>query len=321
MKNQNIGGFFELEIPKSNKHSFHPEAHALTSGRSCFNLILTTIRPVSIYIPYYICDAALTPLTNTEINIKYYELDESLLPRDLPALQDHEYFLYVNYFGIMNNVIDKLYYIYGKHLIIDNTQAFFERKYKDCWSFNSARKFFGVPDGAYLYGDESVNVDLTINDNPQYNHLIERLIGSQTSYHSYLESEKKVTHEIQAMSPLTDKLLSTINYNDVIDRRVANYKYYANELRNLNTLTIEKKGNSVPFCYPLLIKQSLPREDLAKRGIYLPTYWKEVANKNLNPDAVEIKMSQALLPLPIDHRYTDQDCQRVIDNIHQLIKE
>ena len=38
------------------------------------------------------------------------------------------------------------------NVIIDNAQAFYSKHQDRAYSFNSARKFFGVPDGAYLFG-------------------------------------------------------------------------------------------------------------------------------------------------------------------------
>ena len=62
-----------------------------------------------------------------------------------------------------------------KQLIVDNTQAFcFSDRGVD--TFYSARKFFGVPDGAYLYTDKFLNVELEQDVSCQRcEHLLRRI--------------------------------------------------------------------------------------------------------------------------------------------------
>ena len=59
------------------------------------------------------------------------------------------YIVYPNYFGICDKNIDKLIKIYPK-LIIDNAHAFYSKP-RGFASFNSAKKFLPVKDGAYLW--------------------------------------------------------------------------------------------------------------------------------------------------------------------------
>ena len=68
---------------------------------------------------------------------------------------DNSYVLYTNYFGICAKNIKELAKKY-KNLIVDNAQAFYMPKYGIA-SFNSLRKFFGVPDGSFLMCDKTIN--------------------------------------------------------------------------------------------------------------------------------------------------------------------
>ena len=311
---KNIGGFFELELGLAN-FNFHVDALALTSGRSCFNFILQIIKPSKIYLPYYICDSALIPLHKNNIPFEFYSLDETLKPKKTFALQDSEYILFVNYFGLMNQALDELYQQYGNRIIIDNTHAFFAKKYRDCWSFNSARKFFGVPDGGYLYGAPDNQFEIPRNHHIGYAHLIERLLGDASAYASYLENEKIISDEILRMSLLTEKLLSNVDYAEVARKRRNNFAVYQSAFAKMNKFKFNVDVNAVPFCYPLWLDASFEHADLHKAGIFVPLFWRDLCTRNHEGYAFERQFAFQLLPLPTDHRYSTEDCSRVVDVI------
>ena len=57
---------------------------------------------------------------------------------------------WTNYYGnATESKIKKIFKKY-KNLIIDNCHAFFSKPIKNAYNCYSTRKFFGVPDGAYL---------------------------------------------------------------------------------------------------------------------------------------------------------------------------
>src|SRR4029453_8685374 len=123
---------------------------ALTSGRAGFRAILESLRPSRVLVPFYICDAALEPLRLLGIPFEFYGLTPSLDPEP-SAWPPDAGVLYVNYFDLKTRGADRLSAALGPRAIVDDTQAFFRRGRRSSWSFNSARKFFGVPDGAYIY--------------------------------------------------------------------------------------------------------------------------------------------------------------------------
>jgi hypothetical protein len=146
---RHIGGYFELELPRAGK-SFHPKAMALSSGRACLAAILEQKKPRKVYLPFYVCDAVLAPMREAGIPVTFYRLAQDLTPKNLPAPHTRELVLAVNYFGLQSKLIKNLSKRYGNNFIADHTQAFFEKPTSGYWAFCSARKFFGVPDGAYL---------------------------------------------------------------------------------------------------------------------------------------------------------------------------
>lgn len=315
---QTIGGFFALELGFNNA-SYHPNAIALTSGRSCFNLILTTIKAQKVYLPYYICDAILLPLKQLGITYEFYHLNESLKPKQLIKLNANEYFLFVNYFGIATKTIDELYEQYGDRLIIDNTHDFFSRNYKNCWSFNSARKFFGVPDGAYLYTPGKIECFWERNADINYSHLIERSLGKASAYETYKNNEAKIKADILGMSLLSEKILSGLDYPEVIKRRKSNFAIYAEAFSKMNKISIFADDNEIPLYYPFWCESKIQRSLLSKHGIFIPTFWNDTIHRNLPNFKFEKQMTSQLLPLPVDHRYNSDDCRQVISAILQLM--
>ena len=143
-----IGGYFELEI-REGKH-FHQGAIKLSTARQCFEYILKARRYTKVYIPYYTCDVIIEPLMKLNVKYEYYHINSLLDPVFDKKIESSEAFLYTNYFGLKQDTVLYLSRFYP-NLIVDNAQAFFAKPIEGVDTFYSARKFFGVPDGAYLY--------------------------------------------------------------------------------------------------------------------------------------------------------------------------
>ena len=130
-------------------------------------------------------------------------MNEDFKPERI-KLKDDEYILYINYFGIKIDIIKSLIDKYGSKIIVDNSQGFFEKGYEGIWSFNSARKFFGVPDGAYLYSPFPIEVRFQRNTAIKYDHLIQRLLGNQErAYDLFLENEDSLNSDLKNISRLS----------------------------------------------------------------------------------------------------------------------
>lgn len=315
-----IGGFFGLEpVSNSIANLYHDQALALTSGRSCFNLIINSLKPVKIYLPFYTCDSLLIPLQQNSIAYEFYALDQDLMPCKRIHLNKNEFIVYINYFGLMNFNIDRIYENYGNKLILDNTQAFFEKQYKDCWSFNSARKFFGVADGGYLYSPQPLNLRLTENKHIRTDHLTARAENSELAYPLFQKNEETISAQIAAISTFSNRILASLDYAFISQQRINNFKLYSDIFNSANKLKVTTSG--IPFCYPLLINTTLNRKTLSNLGLYIPSFWQDVINRTGNDFEFEKSLSTQLLPLPLDHRYQDTDCRRVIDIILSLTSE
>ena len=153
-----IGGYFELELAQGDE--YHSEAIKLNSGRSCLLYILRSQKPAKVYVPYYICNSILEPIISEGIEYEFYNIDLNFEIVIAPMLKSEEKLLYVNYFGLKSDYVQSLVEKYAQALVIDNTQAFFDKQIKGIDTFYSPRKFFGVSDGGYLYTNSELNENL-----------------------------------------------------------------------------------------------------------------------------------------------------------------
>ena len=119
------------------------------------------------------------------------------------------------------------------------------------------------------------------------------------------------------MSHLTNKILSSIDYERIKQKRKENFEYLHNELKEINLLeNIDIK--STPFIYPFITNDLQLREKLIKNKIYIAKYWSEVLDRD-SISNVEIDFVNKLMPLPIDQRYDFDDMYRILKIIKDNI--
>ncbi len=322
MSMKSIGGYFELEVTGKGKQ-YHDTPYRIKNGRSALHFILAAMKPALVHMPYYSCSSLLEPFAVSGCKYQFYEVDAALEPLSLPDLQPNEYFLYINYFGLKDQMASRLSVKYKDKLILDCTQAFFMKGNCVSWYFNSCRKFFGVPDGAYLYIPAGTNLKPPTGRNERYvtEHLTKRLEGhTSEGYPFFLQNEELMDCEITGISAFSERLLSGINYNEVIERRLANYTTLHNKLCHINQYTALLTDGCVPMCYPLLLMNETA--DAVKRklnNIFIPTFWGEVIERSSTGYEAEKNIAEKLLPLPIDHRYSTSDMEYLAASLNNIL--
>ncbi len=203
---------------------------------------------------------------------------------------------------------------------MDDTQAFFRRGAAGVRSFNSARKFFGVPDGAYLYGVDGID-DLPPSDSDDFDHLLARRAGDASAWEQFKRHEARVGVEPRRMSAVTDRLLRSIDMEGARRARRANFEYLHGALRSLNEIALPLDGVAAagPMCYPFLPAADLDRESLARAGVFVPTLWPELDARPSAGFEWERRVARRLLPLPIDHRYGEADMDTIVRRMRQVL--
>lgn len=313
------GGYLSLELKRGREYYQLDETKQLrvNNGRSAIICAIEDGKYKKIYIPLYTCHSVLEALEKRKIKYEIYNIDSDFEPIDVKLKKD-ELLLWTNYFGIASQ--EKIKRIVSKYgnVLVDNTQAFFAEPVMEAYNVYSCRKFFGVSDGAYLIHANitpmALEKDVSWKSASYLFEAIEE--GTNHAYQHSLENEKRIEESgIRAMSVLTKHILMSIDYEEVISRRKHNFDFLHRELRMVNQLNISN-FDCIPMVYPLLIENKDLREKLIKKRIYVPQWWKWVA-ENDKANEFERKLSNYLLPLPIDQRYDGNDLKFVSDVILQ----
>lgn len=309
-----IGGYFELEL--NNGIEYHINALRLNAGRKAFEFVLKTKEISKVYLPYYICNAILEPIIGCNIQYEFYEINDSLMPKiNYKKIKNNEVLLFVNYFGLCSSQAQEV--VKNTHnVIIDNSQAFFSKPIDDVVTFYSARKFFGVPDGAYLYMDrrdvsiEDLSIDYSYD---RMNHLLKRLeLEPIEGYENYQINEELFSKtDIRQMSLITQKILKSIDYKTIAQKRRDNFLFLHDNLKSNNKIVFEIGKEDVPMVYPYLVDYHGLREWLIKNKVFIAHYWPGVSNRCLN-NSFENKLADRLVCLPVDQRYSHNEMEIII---------
>ncbi len=315
-----IGGYFELELNKEGEYH-NRRVLRLNSGRYAFEYILRAKNYRKVYLPYYTCDVMLEPINRLKLEYEFYHIDTTFRPVfDYSQIRAQEVFVYNNYYGICDKQVAEISQK-CKSSIIDNSQAFFSEPLTDIDTFYSARKFFGLPDGAYLYTNKELNTKLEQDISYQrFEHLLGRIdIGPEQFYKFSKENDKKLSEgKIKTMSNLTFRLLNSINYNKVAATRIENFSYLNDRLNKLNKISIDLHEHVVPMLYPFVVENgNLLRKYLQDNKIFTPIYWPNVNKWITKEEKWEKQLYNQMIALPIDQRYSSKD----METISKLIEE
>jgi hypothetical protein len=270
-----------------------------------------------VYIPYYICEVVLEAFIKTNTKYEFYSINILLEPTQIIDLKSREAILYVNYFGIKNKFVKQLANT-SKDIIIDNTQAFFDAPIPEIDTFYSCRKFFGVPDGAYLsinkIMDQEFQVDNSLN---RLDHLFQRIeLNAEEGYASFKEADRLLMNQpIKQMSKLTHKLMKNINYEYIKKRRLTNYNHLHEKLNKTNKFTwLGDSELNAPLIYPYLSDREDLKHLLIKDKVFVATYWPNIYNW-VGAESMEYELTSNLVCIPIDQRYTELEMEYIVNLI------
>lgn len=305
-----IGGYFELEQLISNE--YHKNLVPLNTGRNALIYLIKARGIKKLYIPYFLCGVVRDSLIKNNYAFEYYSIDNNFMPVFHKELGNNEYLYVVNYYGQLTN--DRVIYLkqqYGQ-VIIDNTQGFFQKPVKGVDTIYSCRKFFGVPDGAYLSTDVQIKEDLERDvSKDRMTHILGRHEGTGAEYYSDYKNNIQAfkSEPLKYMSKLTHNILGAIDYERTCEIRNRNYSYLESKLGAYNKLKL--KTPIGPFAYPFHIENGIEiRKELAKKKIYVPLLWPNVLS-DAPESSIEYNYAANILPLPCDQRYGAADMEYI----------
>lgn len=310
---ESYGGFLPLELnPGREWHASWKE------NMEAFNTISAGLAWLfrekglkKIRIPYYYCPSTTAAIKATGVEVEFYHIREDLLPEE--SLWDREDpVLLVNYFGVLDRELPRTVPEGWKApVILDNAHSFFTPPVMqgNWYNFYSARKFFGVPDGAYLIGVDIQASPREYTKAAEYFHYLALTYeeGTNAAYKEKRELDRWLGEHPGGMSVLAKGILENVDYERVRRVREENFRVFRDRLDSLNRLKIPR------FCpayvYPLLIPGGGElKKRLVEQKIFVPTLW---LGEDLlaHGNSFELSMSRDGIFLPVDQRYSVEDME------------
>lgn len=317
---QEFGGCLKFRLEEYSPYfSESDKVLALNSEYTAFWCALQAIKPKRVFIPYYASSNWEKVAAELGIAYVYYHIDSSFLPTDIQE-QDGDAVLLINYHGLCTAYIENAPF---KHKIVDNSMAFFEKPStaENTYTIYSARKFFAVPDGAYLTANLPITSTNVTEQDVSFNRttaLLQALeLGPGKAYKAYQANEQQLAPARKSMSRLTKKLLCSIQYEKEKNERMQNFNILHSYLWQHNMISINNDGNFAPQFYPLLVSADI-RSRLIEKKIYIPLMWRKTLSEEFSGLA-EKTFSERLICLPIEPDYSVSDMEYLAKTVVALL--
>ena len=335
-ENRRIGGFLPLELPlmqpaRSAWQAISTSDNPILTGPTARHVLAQLLRnaPVGrIWFPAYCCPEMV--LAPDAIDIRFYPVGRSLQPDSVwlaEKLQSGDAVLGIDYFGQSPDAAFRALVTARPDIfwIEDCAQALAPDAPWGDWQIFSPRKLFGVADGGVarclnpkraLPAPPPCPADQHFSEMQALAPLLWRLedqdeMRNETWYAAFKQAEAaSATPARDDISALSTRLLRAIDADQVAARRLAN-------ARALFDLLPEELWfwQTAPVAPPLGVPILLPNRDdiatkLAQQGLFCAVHW-----RNQPAPAAEFSQEHALsdhlLTLPCDQRYTPDDMQHV----------
>jgi hypothetical protein len=339
-----------------NSKALFSNAELFRSGRDALKAIAERYgkNVCKVVVPALCCESMVKPFEVNDYEIVYFKLnsDLSAITDDvLPKLKNADVFLYINYFGfrmISDETLQLIRDTYpGLILVEDKTHDILSAGFSDFkpdYSVCSIRKWLAIPDGGILFskitaGDFTKNEDTFFSDirtmafknkNKYFktgDTELKDLFRSQFSEaNEYLDNDDKVV----GMSKESVELLMNIDFRKIAETRGKNIDALSTGLSALSAgLRTEdkirqlgpKKLNGVNIYYPIIISdRDKIQHELAIKGIYCPVIW-PLPPKAAGVCGTSDYISNNMLAIPCDQRYSSFDMNYITDEIKKVLGE
>lgn len=223
----------------------------------------------------------------------------------------------------------------GCCLIEDLTQCIFSTQRSEIFDYytGSFRKWFPIPDGAFLVGKESVS-ESPIEENTDFvATMADAMYLRGVFQHSGDVNIKEISRRVgnvaishiskniylHAMSSLSNALLQQSDLDAAQKQRFENYQSLYNNLNKIQNIKVVDRNleeiTCAPLFFPIYVKERAEfQRRLAQNEIYAPVLWPVHTKELLINDSIK-QMYDEILMLPIDQRYGREDMNRMIDVI------
>ncbi len=309
-----IGGYIELDTYRL--PMLHGGAVALNCGRNALAYLLKARKIRRLWVPRLICDSVTDLCDREGVPYSLYSVGTDLLPARELDLGEGEWLYFVNYYSQFDNEKITEYVEKFRRVIVDNAQSYFQEPIPGVDTIYTCRKYFGVPDGAFLYTDTRLEEPLPRDESfERMRFLLGRFERTASEFYGeYTANNELFRNEpIKRMSKLTANLLHGIDYEQAKAAREENYSYLHRKLGGINGLRLSESPGT--FMYPLLLENGAElRKRLQTEKFYIPTLWPNVLEMCHASEAA-YNIAKNVLPLPIDQRYGISEMNVITEKI------
>lgn len=318
------------------------------SGRSTLKFYLKEIynKKKIFLLPSYLCHSVIQPFIELKIPFQFYKINKNL-EIDISHLRNLISnsvggALFIHYFGFpQNKYILKFYDIlksFEIDIVEDITHSILTNEtgiYGD-YAFSSLRKIFPLPDGGLLKSNrENLN---NIEFHQGYDEIWgKRLVGSlyKDKYLKGKLTDKKEflslfgeaetildsrEIEILSMTKFSRFLLNKFNFSKIINIRRQNFKFLLEKLMGSKQVVPLYKNHREKICplgFPILAeKREFLKAKLIENNIFPPIHWVLPDYINKEKFSESWNLSNKILTIPCDQRYTTNDMQYIVDVIN-----
>ncbi len=335
-----IGSDFHLPLgllTARKKKNLPTDRTFLASGRACLKVIITAeeLTGKTVLLPTYLCDSVLLPFKEKKIKTVFYRVNRQLsmdqgdlfekIKKEKPGAV-----VMIHYFGWIQPrieaVIKRIRKQHPDCVIIEDLVQSYLTTYRpngDYW-FNSYRKFLPVADGAFVAGKKKIPqpaeraasgvrlMAMLLKNMPGMKSLVRRLF--QTYEH------RGVNKGISSISWFSRYIIKRVDENAVKNIRRKNYQCLAlllakeaGEETDIPMLFPKLPDSVCPLGLPVIVKdRDAVRRRLIQKKIYCPVHWDLPADISKKKFPVSHAISEHILTLPIDQRYTERDMKRIV---------
>lgn len=320
------GGFLPLELNPGSEYflKYEPYLGRFNSVKAGLDYLIKKIGKKRIFIPYYYCPSTTEAIKSMGIEVCFYHISNKF---EIESIKDDKdsIVLLVDYFGICEEIVNSVAIIFkNADLIIDRAHNFFAQPIdaQNIHNIYSAKKFFGVPDGAYVVSKLVIPNEEALTASHTYADylLLTYEEGTNAAYSMKKAADQQLGSNYGNMSKLAKGLLENVDYERVREQRKGNYCILREAFNEENELTLPE--NAVPYQFPLLLTEKGRRikRQLIENHIFVSTLW---SGKDLqeNGNRFETSMMNDCIFLPIDQRYDSSDMNYIITEVRKMLNE
>ncbi len=295
----------------------------LNTGRSAIYTALFLSSIKKILLPYYTCPTIKDFLLQQGISVREYNINEDFIP-NVKSVEADELILCTDYYGCTNRwILEECVNRYGERMIMDNCQSFCGEPSNCKYNVYSPRKFIGVSCGGLLLYNSKIDekkIEDWQEDNSSESFLdIADKEGSNAAYQSYCENEEEYRKKCKKAPQSVVKVLKHTDYEYIKNRRTAMFNRLLEEFGESEKLSVDYKSRGCnAYVFPMWVEDIDCKKHLVEKKVYCSTWWRRVLISK-ETTQFEKDLVQHLVPIPIDHRYKDEDIEDLVRIIKSTI--